>query len=173
MPEVEVVRRPYIAKVRVQQLPGHDGAGALRRLFAGGASIDWDLEPNRTCGSDPVQFWLSPVERLIVSCTWPAAALRAAVATACAASAEIVTDVSCASAVLRVSGAGAVEALASDCALDLDGAEMAPGCCAQIVFAQTSVLIHRLPAAWDLYVERPALTFVHDWIVRAAGALKS
>ncbi len=160
---VEVTIRPHAAKVRVQRLSGHDPVSPSPPTAA-----DWTLRPNHTSGTDPIHFWLGPAEQLIESVSMSSTKLLETIRLRANSNVEFMTDVSSALAVLRVRGPGAAAVLATDCTLDLESADLAPGRCAQTLFAQTSVLIHPLEnsAGWDLYVESPAVRFVHDWLLR-------
>lgn len=162
---VELSIRPYAAKVRVQRLPGRH---RMSPPPLGG--VDWDLPPNHASGTEPTHFWLGPDERLIVSTSLSRAALLDTLRPFADPQREFFTDVSSALAIVRVGGRGALSLLATDCTLDLEGGELAPGRCAQTLFAQTSVLVHRRAdvEGYDLYVERPTLQFVHDWLQRNA-----
>lgn len=169
--DVVVTERPGLVMVQLQRFPGrepHAEAG-LRESTAGLAA--WDLAPNTTRGADPIVFWMSPVERLIVSQSQPAAALLGSLAAERQPHRAVATDVSQALVSLRIAGDGAVEALAADVSVDLEGSDMAPGRCARTLFARLPALLHRPEAEqiFDLYVDRPVAVFVRDWLVRCAG----
>lgn len=162
--DVVVSESPPLAKLRVQRLSGTSTA-------QGSSLAHWELAANTTTGSDPLVFWTSPVERLVVSASRSIGELCAALAAEPQAAATVATDVSHALAVLRVEGSGALAALATDVALDLEGPEMGPGRCAQTLFAQLPVLLHRPGSAlaYDLYVDRATARYGWDWLVRCAG----
>lgn len=166
-PDVDITIRPHAAKVRIQRLALSDPAMSA----APAPLVDWTLKPNHTSGTDPIRYWLGPTEQLIVSNTMASRMLLEKIRQWTTPGVEFLTDVSSAIAVLRVRGPRASALLATDCTLDLEGADLAFGRCAQTTFAQSSVLIHRLAGfdGWDLYVERPALQFVHHWLQRGVA----
>lgn len=161
--DVTLTERPWLAMLRVQRLPGTEPA-------SGDSMARWDLPANTASGSDPAVLWTSPVERLIVCGSQPAETL-AELLTEREAHATIVTDVSHALVALRLEGRGAIGALAADVGIDLEGREMAAGRCAQTLFAQQRVLLHRPSPdeVFDLYIDRATAVFVRDWLVRCAG----
>lgn len=127
--------------------------------------------PNTALGTDPIALWRAPDDWLVYSQTLPADVLSKWVGAVSSEAPLVVTDVSSASVVLELSGPRAVDILLRDCTLDLEGAAVPPGACAQTSFAQTGVLIHR-PAegdTWRLFVERSVAVHVWEWIIDTAG----
>lgn len=167
-PQVEITTRPHAAKVRIQLL----SAGEPLVPAASAPRMDWSLRPNHTSGTDPIRLWLGPTEQLIVSSSMSSRTLLQKIRPGTHPGVEFLTDVSSALAVLRIRGPGASALLATDCTLDLESPDFAASRCAQTMFAQAPVLLHRLADAegWDMYVERPALSFVHEWLRRGADS---
>jgi heterotetrameric sarcosine oxidase gamma subunit len=162
---LSIQERPFTTKVRVQRL-------AAIPLQAKVSLADWDLPANATIGSDPIVFWTSPIERLIVSSHNSPQEVITALKGESHAAAVVCTDVSHSLTTLRVTGPGAADVLCCDIKLDLHNAAFSSGQCAQTLFAQVPVILHRTPAvvdAWDLYVERPVVQYVRDWLVRCGG----
>lgn len=149
-----------VGKLRVQALRARDSYVALadpQRL---------PHAPNTSAGDRPVSMWMSPGDWLVYSTMDEAEALNEWVTVVHSEVPLVATDVSSALVVIELSGARAVDILARDCTLDLEGGAMAPGACARTLFAQTSVLIHRPRGlgTWLLFVERPVARHVWSWL---------
>ncbi|MEP7248140.1 MAG: sarcosine oxidase subunit gamma family protein [Gammaproteobacteria bacterium] len=154
-----------VAKVRVQVLRSRGlSVPAVSSMSLPGA-------PNTASGVDPVALWKAPDDWLVYSQTLTAGALSDWVAAVTSESPLVVTDVSSASAVFELRGPRAIDVLLRDCSLDLEGDAIRPDACAQTLFAQTSVLIHRPaePHTWRLFVERSVALHVWEWLVDTAG----
>lgn len=162
--DIDITERVQLAKVLVQHLPGTAHVPTAR------SAGDWALAPNCTGGIDPLHLWLGPAEQLVVSATRSRVELLATLSDRADPKTELMADLTSALSVLRLSGVGVIAALATDCSLDLEGPALAMGRCAQTICVQCSVLLHRSGAEhWDLYIERSAARFVHDWLVHSGG----
>jgi len=154
-----------VTKIRVQVLRS-------RGLSVPAASsTQLPSAPNTASGVDPVALWKAPDDWLVYSQTLTSDAMSAWVDGVTSESPLVVTDVSSASVVFELRGPRAIDVLLRDCPLDLEGDAIRPGACAQTLFAQTNVLIHRPaePHAWRLLVERSVALHVWDWLVDTAG----
>jgi sarcosine oxidase subunit gamma len=153
-----------VAKLRMQALRSR----GVSSLAADPALLP--ASPNAALGTDPTALWCAPDDWLAYSRTLSAAAMTDWAATFTSQAALVVTDVSSASVVLELSGVRAVDVLMRDCSLDLEGDAVAVGACAQTLFAQTGVMIHRVaPQTWRLFVERSVAVHVWEWLVDASG----
>ena len=128
----------------------------FRAAAAGVLGVDLPETPNAAVGQ---ALWLGPDEWLVVSDADPAGALEAALdGQHCA-----IVDVSEARAVLELSGAGAMEVLASGCRLDLEA--LSPGFCAQTALARAHVLLEpRKGGVWRIYVGRSFAAYARAWL---------
>lgn len=122
--------------------------------------------PNTASGSNPTALWKAPDDWLVYSRTLSPDALINWVAAIPSSAPLIATDVSSSSAIFELSGARAIDVLLRDCTLDLEGNAVPVGACAQTLFAQTTVLIHRPDqATWLLFIERSVAQHVWDWLL--------
>ena len=121
-----------------------------------------DLVPNQAFGTDPYWLWLAPDRRLLV-----AEAARPAEPEG-----GFVSDVTDGQAVFELTGEHAADLLAMGCTLDANGPDLAPGRCAQTVFAGVKVLLyaHQGRDCIRLHVDRPVAGFLLDWLRQAATA---
>jgi sarcosine oxidase subunit gamma len=164
LPGCELRELPLVAKLRVQAMRGEPAAViAEARSFLGET-------PNRSQGDDPCILWRAPGDWLAVSSTHSAEELARALGERLAGAPVVLADVSSTSAVLELRGEQALEVMARDCTLDLEGNAVPPGGCAQTTIAQLSVLIHRPGAGdrWRLYVDRTAARHLRDFLVDSA-----
>jgi sarcosine oxidase, subunit gamma len=129
--------------------------------------------PNTSCGTDPIALWKAPDDWLVYSQVLTTEALSRWIATVTSEAPLIVTDVSCASVVLELGGPRALDVLLRDCPLDIEGNAIPPGACAQTLFAQTSVIIHRptKPGSWHLFIERSVAIHVWEWLLITAAKM--
>ncbi len=127
--------------------------------------------PNTICGVDPIALWKAPDDWLVYSQNLTARAMSDWVGAIRSEAPLVVTDVSSASVLLELSGSRTVDVLMRDCTLDLEGNAVPPGACAQTLFAQTTVMIHRDVSAetWRLLVERSVAMHVWEWLVDTAS----
>jgi heterotetrameric sarcosine oxidase gamma subunit len=153
-----------VAKGRVQVLRarGHSTPAADSRKLP--------HTPNSACGVDPIALWRAPDDWLVYSTSLEIGAIADWVSTITSEAPLVTTDVSAASIVFELSGAMVIDVLMRDCTLDLEGDAVRPGACAQTVFAQTSVLLHRPTEdrAWRLFVERSVAQHVWEWLLDSA-----
>ncbi len=164
LPGCEVRELLFVAKLRLQAMRGAGAplpASALALL---------PERPNSGSGDDPCVLWRAPGDWLALSPTLSAEALERLLGERLAGAAVLLADVSSTSAVFELSGERALEVLARDCTLDLEGGAVSPGDCAQTVIAQLSVLVHRSAAgdSWRLFVDRTAARHLRDWLVDSA-----
>jgi len=158
--DFELRALPGIAKVRVQ---------ALRKRGMNTPCADTarlPSTPNSVFGADPVMLWKAPDDWLAYSETLSGEQLCQVLREVASSVPLLVTDVSSASVVLELSGAGAIELLMRDCTLDLEGEAVKPGACAQTALAQVSVMLHRPrdKDAWRIFVERSVASHVWSWL---------
>ena len=160
----ELRELPLVAKLRLQAMRGESAALAAEvRSFLGEM-------PNRSQGDDPCILWRAPDDWLAVSSTRSAEELTRFLGERLAGAPVVLADVSSTSAVLELRGEQALEVLARDCTLDLEGSAVPPGACAQTMIAQLTVLIHRPGSGdcWHLYVDRTAARHLRDFLVDSA-----
>jgi len=149
MPELQ--RRPIAAAI--------DGNGIAIRVpdIAGQFLVSGaDMPPNTIEGSDPYALWLAPGRRLVVGGAVP--------------DGRFVSDVTDGLVVIELSGARTDDILAMGC--PLEPASLAPGRCAQTVFAGVRVLLYRHGNAVRLHVERPLAQWLLDWLRQAATSFE-
>lgn len=145
--------------------PAAEAPGVAVRLVDPGALFlvsppPADLAPNTLRGSVPCWLWLAPD--------------RALLAGAAAAPEGFVSDVSDGLACFEISGPRAAEIVAMGGTLDPLGEVLAPGRCAQTVFAGVKVLLHARDGRdhFRMYVERSLAAYLLAWFTQAAGALQ-
>lgn len=112
--------------------------------------------PNTIEGNDPYALWLAPGRRLVVGGAAPDGAF--------------VSDVTDGLVVVELSGPRMDELLAMGC--PLDPATLAPGHCAQTLFAGVKVLLYRRGDAVRLHLERPLAAWLLDWLRQAATSFE-
>ncbi len=132
------------------------GGAAFRAAAADALGFGLPETPNTVSGR---ALWLGPDEWLIASDSDVAGALENALeGEHCA-----IVDVSEARAVLELSGAGALDVMASGCRLDLQA--LGPGSCAQTALARAHVLLEpREDGVWRLYVGRSFAAYARAWL---------
>ncbi len=118
-----------------------------------------DQPANTARGDDPVSLWLSPGRVLVVGFT-----------DATPPAGNFVSDLTHGQAVFRLTGAALADILAMG--TSLDPALLAPGHCAQTLFAGVKTLLYRHGEALHLHVDRPLAAFVAAWLAQAATALE-
>ena len=129
----------------------------LRAAVAGVLGFELPETPNTAAVGQGL--WLGPDEWLLVCEEDMIGALEEALeGQHCA-----IVDVSEARAVLELSGAGALDILASGCRLDLE--TLRPGACAQTALARAHALLEpREGGVWRLYVGRSFAAYALSWI---------
>lgn len=164
---LELVEHPFVAQLRLQTL-GVD-RDRIREIaaLAGGLLPE---APNRALGDDPWVLWRGPGDWLAYSLTRSFESLARAFGEPLAGLPLYSTDVSSMYALVELSGERAVDVLMRDLTLDLEGGAIPPGACAQTLFAQVSVLVHRPEPGdrWRLWVDRSAARHLWDWLVDSA-----
>jgi heterotetrameric sarcosine oxidase gamma subunit len=149
MPELQ--RQPIAATI--------DGHGiAIRAPEIAGQFLvsGTDMPANAIEGSDPYALWLAPGHRLVVGGAVP--------------DGTFVSDVTDGMVVIELFGTRTDDILAMGCPLDL--ASLAPGRCAQTLFAGVKVLLYRRGDAVRLHVERPLAHWLLDWLRQAATSVE-
>lgn len=116
-----------------------------------------DLAPNERRGAGPQWLWLAPDRALRIGAGAPPDGF--------------VSDVSDGWATFEIAGPRAAEMVAMGCTLDPPGPVLAPGRCAQTVFAGVKVVIYAHGAAFRLHVERSLAACLLEWFTQAASAL--
>jgi sarcosine oxidase, subunit gamma len=164
IPNFQLRELEGVTKLRVQVLR------ARGNRTAAADPLKLPSSPNTTCGEDPIALWRAPDDWLVYSPALDEDDLSRWVDAVESTSPLILTDVSSASAVLELQGPRTIDILMRDCTLDLDGDAIKPGSCAQTLFAQTTIVIHRpeTPDTWRLFVERSVTRHVWDWLVDSA-----
>ena len=114
---------------------------------------------NTAEGDDPVRLWVAPDQVMIVAFSAPARP-----------DGDFVSDITDGQAIWRMSGGNVDAVLAMGTTLDPD--LLAPGRCAQTIFAGVRALIYQHDGAMYLQVERPLAAFMADWLTQAATALE-
>jgi sarcosine oxidase gamma subunit len=149
MPELQ--RRPITAAI--------DGYGiSIRTPDVGGQYVvsGTDMAPNTIEGTGRYALWLAPGRRLVVAGAVPIG--------------TFVSDVSDGIVVIDLAGVCANDILAMGC--PLDPASLAPGHCAQTLFAGIKVLLYRRGDAVRLHVERSLAEWLLDWLRQAATSFE-
>ncbi len=125
-------------------------------------------EPGRTCGEDPIAWWLAPNGWLVTAESAAADVLAASLRDALASTTHAIVDVSDALVPIRLDGGDARALL-----LRGTGAEPGrPGTCLRTRFAQLPVLLRPLETGgFELLVERGAAAYLRDWIIDAAAGI--
>lgn len=120
----------------------------------------FDLAPNERRGDTPYWLWLAPDRALRVG--------------AGAAPEGFVSDMTDGLATFEISGPRAAEIVAMGCTLDPRGPALAPGRCAQTVFAGVKVVLyaHGLPGTFRLHAERTLAAYLLEWFTQAVSALQ-
>ncbi|HZF15291.1 MAG TPA: sarcosine oxidase subunit gamma family protein [Steroidobacteraceae bacterium] len=138
--------RMNLPKLRVQRLPGTPGA--LPAVLP--------VTPNSVTGHGPWVLWLGPSDWLIYALDGESSDLARLVDAGVRGGDVVVTDVGNSLVMLELAGPSAVKLLESGCGLDLSGGAVAAGACAQSLFQEIPILLHR-PApgdAWRVFVDR-------------------
>ena len=119
-----------------------------------------DLAPNERRGDGPYWLWLAPDRALLVGADAPPPGFA--------------SEVSDGLAAFAIGGQRAATLIAMGCTLDAEGAALAPGRCAQTVFAGVKALLHRDAEAdgFRLFAERSLASWLIAWFEQAAGALR-
>lgn len=137
---------------------GCAGAGVAVRVLDLAAQfyVSCDQTANTRRGEDPYTLWLAPDRALQVGGAPPPG---------------FVSDMSDGLAIFEITGPRAGEIVAMGCTLD--HALLAPGRCAQTVFAGVKAIIYSFgQVAFRIHVERQLATFTLQWLTQAATALQ-
>jgi heterotetrameric sarcosine oxidase gamma subunit len=129
-----------------------------RMFFVSGTAAD--LAPNELRGDGPWQLWLAPDRALLVG-------VRAMPE-------GFAFDVTDGLATFEIAGPRAAEMVVMGCTLDPLGPVLAPGRCAQTVFAGVKAVIYA-PGARDtfrLHADRSLAAYLLEWFIQAASALQ-
>jgi len=113
--------------------------------------------PNTAEGDDPVTLWLAPDRVLVVGWAQPAEVTGG-----------FVSDITDGQIVFQLSGPNVADVMAMG--TTLDPALLAPGRCAQTLFAGVRALVYRRGDAVCVHVDRPLARFVADWLAQTATA---
>ncbi len=127
-------------------------APASIHLVSGG-----DQAANTVVGDEPARLWLAPGRALVVGFDQAAAP-----------DGDFVSDVTDGQAVFALIDADDIIAMATT----LDPALLAPGLCAQTIFAGMKVLLWRRGDAILLHVDRPLGNYIAAWLAKAGTALE-
>jgi heterotetrameric sarcosine oxidase gamma subunit len=121
-----------------------------------------ELAPNQAVGDDPYWLWLAPDRRLLVGDA----------ARPPEPEGGFVSDVTDGQAVFELAGKHVADILAMGCTLDATGPDLAPGRCAQTLFAGVKVLLYARGERdrIRLHMERPVAAFLLDWLRQASSA---
>jgi sarcosine oxidase subunit gamma len=116
-------------------------------------------------------LWMSVDQWLVTAPLAEAATLAAALERALDGRHAMVTDVSDARAIIRLSGAGAREIVMKGGPADLTRPDFAVGTARRMSLAGIAAMVHAVagePDALELYVARSVADYAWDWIVHAA-----
>ncbi len=116
-----------------------------------------DQAANTVTGDDPARLWLAPGRALVVG-----------FGRAVAPDGSFVSDITDGQAVFALTNADDIIAMATT----LDPALLAPGLCAQTIFAGVKGLLWRRGDVILLHVDRPLGTYIAAWLAQAGTALK-
>ena len=154
--DVTLAARRLAPKLRLQSVPG------ATRYLASSRSLP--IEPNSVCGAGPWTLWLGPAEWLIYALEGSASSLAPNDGSWDQSGHCVSVEITSALTLLELSGPGAVELLAGDCGLDLEGGAIAPEHCAQTAFHHVPLMLHRPGAGdlWRLFVDRSLSRFFCD-----------
>lgn len=119
-----------------------------------------DLAPNEVRGAGPWWLWLAPDRALLVG--------------AAAAPEGFVSDASDGLATFDVVGPRAAEIVAMGGTLDPHGSVLAPGRCAQTLFAGVKIVLyaHASREHFRFHVDRSLAAYLLEWFTQAASALQ-
>lgn len=130
------------------------------------------LAVNSWGGDDPVYCRIGPDAWFLISAQQDADKLVAAASAGGRRRSHAIADVSDAWVTLALEGALAAPLLARGCGLDLSEGVFGQSACTRIRFADLPVLLRRVShERFELWVDRPAATWLHDWLQDAAAAL--
>jgi sarcosine oxidase subunit gamma len=115
-------------------------------------------------------LWLGPDEWLVTSGVETAAAIVGELETAPSDRHRAVTDVSANRAVVDLTGAGALDLLATGCSLDLHPTRWHTGMCAQTLFARASVILEQREHATRIFIRPSFADYLVDRLLAAAPA---
>jgi sarcosine oxidase subunit gamma len=143
-------------------------AAALGEAFA----LAWPTQPNTTSQAAHTVLWLSAGEWAILDMAPAEAARRAA--QALGERLHHLSDVTDGRSLFRIEGEGARQLIAQACSLDLHPRAFAPDACAQTLFAQVPVLLHRLGAGdrFDIVVDASLAGHLSAWFAAVGAAAK-
>ena len=116
-----------------------------------------DQATNTVAGDDPARLWLAPGQALVIG-----------FAQAVAPDGGFVSDITDGQAVFALTDADDIIAMATT----LDPALLAPGFCAQTIFAGVKVLLWRRGDVILLHVDRPLGNYIAAWLAQAGTALE-
>ena len=129
--------------------------------------FDLPLDPNTTADADDLAaLWLGPDEWLILTPDDRAEAVAGRLRAEFRAEFAAITDVSAASAVIRLTGPRVRDVLAAGCPLDLHPRAFHVGRCAQTILAKATATIVQVDDAptFDLFVRRSFADYVARWL---------
>ena len=130
--------------------------------------VDLPRQPRTSCTSgDITVLWLSVDQWLVCCPRAKARGLTAALGDALKAQHAMVTDMSDARTIIRLSGDGAREVLCKGTPVDLTLPEFGKGCVRRVRFGEIAALIHirgTTPDDIDLYVFRSYAHHAWDWL---------
>lgn len=116
-----------------------------------------DQVANTVVGDDPARLWLAPHRALVVG-----------FGQVVIPDGDFVSDVSDGQAVFALAGADDILAMATT----LDPALLAPGLCAQTMFAGVKSLLWRRGNVVLLHVDRPLGNYIAAWLAQVATAFE-
>ncbi len=129
--------------------------------------FDLPLDPNTTADADDLAaLWLGPDEWLILTPADRAEEVAGRLRAEFRAEFTAITDVSAASAVIRLTGPRVRDVLAAGCPLDLHPRAFHVGRCAQTILAKATATIVQVDDAptFDLFVRRSFADYVARWL---------
>ncbi|HEY3887194.1 MAG TPA: sarcosine oxidase subunit gamma family protein [Caulobacteraceae bacterium] len=167
-PGLEVLAAPHTA-FGVLRL-GRDADPTAIAAIGRALQIDLPEAPNRSVGDRLRALWTGPLEWTLIDAS---PAELAALESACVGRLSHYADLTDARVGLRIVGANAAALIASECPLDLSEAALAPGRCAQSLFADVPILIDRREGegGFRLYVDVSLAAHLIAWLRAAAEGL--
>jgi len=166
---LRIVEVPFLGHLNLRLDPTNT---ALVNAAEAAIGIELPLEPNRSTGSSAqAALWLAPNEWLLLTPQDRQTGLVEDLERTLAGEHFAVNDISSGQTLISVTGAAARELLARGCSIDLHPRKFAPGCCAQTLFAKTTVLICQWedsPPAFGLIVRRSFADHLWTWLADAA-----
>ena len=123
----------------------------------------------RVAGDDPRSLWLGPDRWLLISNTTTPDSIVKNCQETLVGILHNAVDYSDALAVLRISGSGAGQVLASGSGIDFRSDKFTVGACCRTQLAHiAAVIVAETAGQFDVYVDRSYGTYLNDWLADAS-----